>query len=203
MLFDHTALMFLSESSPLHGFMRGFGRLAFPIFCFLLTEGFVHTKNRTKYGINLFIFALISEIPYNLLNYGSITASEGMNVFFTLLFGYLGLCATEHFEDRRDKLLLSLVGLLILSVIANADYGCNGYGFILLLYVLRENKLLQAVIGSCILSSSWVAGLAFIPINLYNGERGFIKGKAAKYAFYAIYPVHMLILYLIKVSLGA
>ncbi len=214
MLIDHTAMALLKDSNILlfsflgHKFflydiMRDIGRLAFPIFVFLLTEGFLHTKNRTKYGLNLFVFALISEIPWNLLHQGTVIGLGSMNVFFTLLFGYLGIWAMEYFKDRKDRMLFSLLGLLILSVIVDADYGCNGYGFILLLYVLRENKILQAVIGSCFLNSRWIAGFSFIPINLYNGERGFIKGKAAKYAFYAIYPVHMLILYWIKVSLGA
>ena len=208
MLIDHTALALLSDSSisisiaghtpSLYYVMRCIGRIAFPIFCFLLTEGFIHTKNRAKYGINLFAFALISEIPWNLMHQGTVIMAGSLNVFFTLLFGYLGLCAIEYFADRRGMLALSLLGLLLVSILAGADYGCSGYGFILMMYVLKENKLMQAVIGSCFLGSTWKAGLAFIPINLYNGERGFIKGKAAKYAFYAIYPVHMLILYYIS-----
>ena len=209
MLIDHTAFAIFGGSSILlfsfmgHRFflydtMRNIGRIAFPIFCFLLTEGFLHTKNRVKYGINLFAFAIISEIPWNLLHQGTVIATGSLNVFFTLTLGYLGLCAIEYFADRRGMLALSLLGLLLVSVVAGADYGCSGYGFILMMYILRENKLMQAIIGSCFLSSRWKAGLAFIPINLYNGERGFIKGKAAKYAFYAIYPVHMLILYFIR-----
>ena len=82
-----------------------------------------------------------------------------------------------------------------------ADYGCSGFAFILLLYVLREKKLEQAVIGSGVLSSRWIAGLAFIPINMYNGRRGFIRGKFAKYLFYAIYPIHMLLFYFLKYHL--
>ena len=73
-----------------------------------------------------------------------------------------------------------------------------GFGFILLLYCFRNHKILQAVLGCCFLSSRWIGGLAFIPINLYNGKRGFIRGRFLKYAFYAAYPLHIFIIYLIK-----
>jgi hypothetical protein len=82
-----------------------------------------------------------------------------------------------------------------------ADYGFRGVGFILLLYVLRSQPLLRAVLGTCTLSGGWVAGLAFLPIGMYNEERGFIRGRLAKYAFYAIYPLHLLAIYLIRLLL--
>ena len=177
--------------------MRACGRIAFPLFAFLLVEGFIHTRNRFKYGRNLLIFALISEIPWNLVNSG-IWHYTSQNVFFTLFLGYLGLCAIVRFKGDNKRLLCSLLGLLAASVLFRADYGCSGFGFILLLYVLRDNKILQAIIGSCVLSSRWIAGLAFIPINMYNGERGFVKGAVAKYFFYVFYPAHLLILYFLR-----
>lgn len=177
-------------------FLRLVGRIAFPIFAFLIVEGFVHTRNRKRYGWNLAIFALISELPWNLVHTGT-WHYWGQNVFFTLLLGYLGLCALEAFREQKGKLLAALLGLLVGSIVLRADYGCSGYGFILLLYVLRENKILQAIIGSCVLGSRWIAGLAFIPINMYNGERGFVKGPVAKYAFYLFYPLHLLVIYLL------
>ena len=116
-------------------------------------------------------------------------------MFFTLFLGYLGLCAIEHFKDDKINLLWSLLGLLVFSILLRADYGCSGYGFILLLYVLKDNKILQAIIGSCVLGGRWIAGLAFIPINLYNCKRGFIQGPVAKYLFYLFDPVHLLVIY--------
>jgi hypothetical protein len=80
----------------------------------------------------------------------------------------------------------------------NADFGYKGFGFIILLYALRHTKVVQAILGCCLLPSDWLGGLAFIPINMYNGKRGFIQGKWGKYFFYAFYPVHLFILYLIK-----
>lgn len=177
--------------------LRCIGRIAFPIFAFLIVEGFQHTSNRRKYGLSLFVFALISELPWNYIHSGT-WHYHSQNVLFTLLLGFLGLCALERFRHDGRRLAASLIGLLVVSVLLRCDYGCSGYGMILLLYVLRRQRLLQAVIGSCVLSSRWIAGLAFIPINMYNGERGFIRGPFAKYIFYAFYPVHLIIIYWIR-----
>ena len=110
--------------------MHAIGRVAFPLFAFLLVEGFVHTRSRFRYGRNLLIFALLSEIPWNLVHSGT-WHYPSQNVFFTLFLGYLGLGAIEHFKDNKKSLLWSLLGLLVLSLLLHADYGCSGYGFIL------------------------------------------------------------------------
>ncbi len=198
MIIDHTAYVLLSKGTRIYVVMRAVGRLAFPIYCFLIAEGFLHTRDRKKYGIRLFLFALISELPWNLMNRGTLLY-EKQNVFFTLLLGYLGLCAVEYFKARPRYRLCALTVLFLTAVFLKADYGAAGYGLILLLYVLRDQKILQAGLGSCFLSGSWKAALAFIPINLYNGERGFVRSAWMKYAFYVIYPLHMLILAIIRV----
>lgn len=177
--------------------MRMVGRIALPLFAFLIVEGFIHTRNRRRYGINLAVFAVLSEIPWNLVHCDRVFFPL-QNVFFTLLLGYLGLCAIESFKNRKGAMAGALLGLLAVSVLLRADYGCFGYGFILLLYALREHKLLQAVIGCCVLPSRWIGGLAFIPINMYNGERGFVKGPVWKYAFYLFYPLHLLAIWWLR-----
>jgi len=194
------APLFSIGSRPISAYvlMRMFGRIAFPIFAFLLVEGFIHTSSRKRYGIRLLVFALISEIPWNLVHSGTLLY-PGQNVFFTLFIGYLGLCAIERFTGA--KLAWSLIGLLAASVLLKVDYGCSGYGFILLLYALRKQELLRAIIGCCVLGSRWIAGTAFIPIAMYNGERGFIKGKAGKYFFYLFYPLHLLVIYFLRQQL--
>ena len=174
--------------------MRCVGRIAFPIFAFLITEGFVHTRSRLRYGINLAAFALISEIPWNLVHSGTLLW-RSQNVFFTLLLGYLGLCALERFRDDARRLALALFGLLAATYLVRADYGCVGYAFILMLYILREQPLFRAVLGSCMLPGRVVAGLAFIPLSMYDGERGFIRGPVGKYCFYAFYPLHLLLIW--------
>ena len=199
-IFSKTLFSIGAKSYSAYSIMRWIGRLAFPIYCFLLVEGFLHTKDRKKYALRLFIFALISEIPFNLANRMKLTYS-GQNVFFTLCLRCLGMMCVEYFRSDRPKMLFSLIALLAVSLLLKADYGITGFCFIMMMYALREQKILQAVVGCGILSSTWIAGLAFIPINLYNGERGFIKGRALQYCYYAIYPVHFLILYLIKRSM--
>ena len=176
--------------------MRTIGRLAFPIFAFLLVEGFVHTRNRRRYGLSLLLFAFISELPWNLVHAGT-WHYYSQNVLFTLFLGFLGLCALERYQADRRRQAFALIGLLVASVLLRCDYGCSGYGFVLLLYVLRQRPLLRAVIGSCVLGSRWIAGLAFIPISMYNGKRGFIQGPVAKYLFYVFYPLHLFIIYLL------
>ena len=211
MLIDHLAAYFWYYDSQftqtlfavghkqisIYFLLRFVGRISFPIFAFLLVEGFLHTHNRWKYGRNLMLFAILSELPWNFVHSGT-WLYPGQNVLFTLFLGFLGMCAIERFRDDRVRQALSLIGLLILSVVLRADYGCSGFGFILLLYVLRRKRLLQAVIGSCVLGSRWMAGLAFIPINMYNGQRGFIQGPIAKYIFYIFYPLHLSIIFLMQ-----
>ena len=197
MIIDHTAYVLLTKGTHVYIVMRAVGRLAFPLYCFLITEGFLHTRDRKRYGLRLFLFALISELPWNLMNKGTLLY-EKQNVFFTLLLGYLGLCALEYFRERPGYRLCALMTLFLAAVFLKADYGAAGYGLILLLYVLRDQKILQAALGSCFLSGSWKAALAFIPINLYNGERGFVRSAWLKYAFYVIYPLHMLFLAIMR-----
>lgn len=211
MLTDHLALFLWKDSSwcrtvlfvignkeiTAYMLFRMFGRIAFPLFAFLLVEGFLHTRDRRRYGVRLLLFALISEIPWNLI-WGGRPFCPTRNVFFTLLLGYLALCALEGYKNNIRSLFASLMGLLVISVVLRADFGSAGFGFIMLLYVLRTRPVIRAVIGSCVLGSRWVAGLAFIPIALYSGERGFVKGPVFKYLFYLFYPLHLLILYLIR-----
>ena len=209
MLIDHVAHALLHGSNmtfsiagtsiKLYDIMRKIGRLAFPIYCFLLVEGFLHTRDRKRYAIRLLVFAVISEIPWNLEHAGTILYA-GQNVFFTLFIGLMGIWCLDCIEEKPLQMGGGLVVLYFAALFLKVDYGVTGYGFILMMYLLRNRRLIQAVLGSCILSSTWAAGLAFIPINLYNGERGYIKSKILKYAFYAIYPIHLLLLYYIKLK---
>ena len=127
--------------------------------------------------MNLLGFALISEIPFNLVHVNRFFWPV-QNVFFTLFLGYLGMCAAEYFWENRLLQCLSLLLLLLVSVYLHADYGWKGYIFILIMYFLRNERSAQAIIGSCWLHYEWKACFAFLFINLYNGERGFIRGKS-------------------------
>lgn len=194
-----TLFMIGNKAVSLRMIMHYTGRMAFPLFAFLITEGFTHTHDRKKYGINLLIFALISEIPWNLVHTGELFYSR-QNVFFTLLIGYMGLCAIDLYKNDYKKSIITLACLLGVSLVLRADYTCFGFGFILLLYLLKD-RYLMGILGCCMLPSRWIGGLAFIPILMYNGQRGFAKAKWTKYAFYIFYPLHLLALYLIRTYL--
>lgn len=179
---------------------RTIGRLAFPLYCFLLSEGFAHTRNHKKYILNLFIFAILSEIPWNFAHTGTLFYDR-QNIFFTLLLGYLALYFIENLKTRPLMQIVSVVGLLGLSLIIRADYGNMGFIAVITMHLLRQNPLPRAIIFPCLLSSRFRAALAFIPIAFYNGKRGFIRGRVGKYICYAFYPIHILILALIRIFL--
>ncbi len=99
--------------------MRLIGRLGFPIFCFLLVEGFHKTRNRRKYALRLGMFALISEIPFDLAFHGQVLETGYQNVFFTLLIGILLLCAYVAIDSLTDKTQKGVdIGLALAAIIA-------------------------------------------------------------------------------------
>lgn len=178
-----------------------FGRLAFPLFAFLAVEGFIHTRDFRKYSLNLLLFALLSVIPWHLIRYGCMFSLRSQNVLFTLLLGIISLDAVRQWENgeiNAFRLLFSLLTLLITADLLHTDYGARGIAFMLTIYILRHKQALQATIGWCLLPFRWVSAIAFIPMNMYNGRRGFIRGAVSKYAFYAFYPLHLLVLYYLQ-----
>lgn len=174
---------------------RFIGRFAFPIFCFLLIEGFIHTSNRKKYAIRLGIFAVLSELPFNLAVDNQLFSLEHQNVFFTLLIGLLTIWAMEYLE-RIQPIFMWLIAALGcgLAYVIQCDYDYQGILLIVILYLFRHYKLLQAAAGALSLYWEWPAMLSFIPILMYNGK----KGWNMKYFTYAFYPAHLLILYIIS-----
>ena len=185
--------------------MRMIGRVAFPIFCFLLVEGFLRTRDVKKYAIRLGAFALISEIPFNLALTSKVMEFQYQNVYFTLLIGLLTMLAFDKIDKtewiKPAKLLLCVVALATGAVLAEflrTDYGAKGVVCILVLYIFRNQKLLQIIAGCVSFLWETTAPFAFIPIAFYNGKRGL----QLKYIFYLFYPLHLLILYLICVALG-
>ena len=194
MLIDHIAYYYGCDNPYLYELMRTVGRIAFPTFAFLLAEGFVHTRNRQKYLINLFAFALLSEIPWMLLNHDG-----SHNVIFTLLAGILGLHVIENSKSHWvTAICITLIGLA--TILADTDYSWRGFGLVLIFYMFRGRPELQTLFGIPLMYEYGIMGVlvAFSVIWLYNGERGFIQGKAWKYAFYAFYPVHLMMIYFLR-----
>ena len=176
--------------------MQMFGRFAFPIFVFLLVEGFEKTRNRRRYGISLLVLALLSEIPFNLMNGGTLLFTK-QNVMFTLLLGYLAMWSLEYFKNRPFVSLVLLLVMFLISRYMQADYKTAGFIFIILMYGLRKERIVQTVACPVLLQMKLMVFLSLLMTCLYNGKRGFIKTPFLKYCFYAFYPVHMLVIYFI------
>lgn len=180
---------------------REIGRIAFPIFCFLLIEGFFHTRDIRKYLARLFVMALISEHAFNLLYSGQHLELEGQNIFFTLFIGLLTVWAIDRVQKIEGMpreaaasftIAITLVGCLAAHFL-KTDYSYNGVLSIVVLYLLHSNRILTCLGGA--ISFVWEpwAIPAFIPIFLYNGKRGL----KAKYIFYLFYPIHIYLIYFI------
>ena len=181
--------------------MMGFriiGRLAFPIYCFLLVEGAVHTHDMKKYILRMGIFALISEVPFDLAFYHRLVYTEHQNVFFTLGLGLLAIWFLEHLDipDVLYKLLVIIAAGLIAEFF-NTDYGFTGIAVICIFYYLRGQPQLKYPIAAILLAAMGgvevYAVLALIPILLYNGQRG-RQTKVMQYGFYIFYPTHLLLI---------
>jgi hypothetical protein len=207
MLIDHIGYVFIPSNTTLYWISRGIGRLAFPIFIFLIVEGFYHTRDIKKYLTRMGIFAIISEIPFDLAFYGKLIANRHQNVFFTLFLGLLLITLMDMVEKKFPKqaftsniidALLTIVFCVIASFL-KTDYGFGGILLIVTFYLFRGSKIVITL--SVLFISTTIFGsinvlevLSMIPIAFYNGK----KGKSAKYFFYVFYPAHLLILYLIN-----
>lgn len=191
-----------------YNIMRDIGRVAFPIYCFLLVEGFMYTKNRKKYAGRLLLFAFISEIPFDLLFRGSLMDFSYQNVFFTLFFGMLAMMGMDWAVKREKPLAVKVLlasasaGICMLAAkLMLTDYAELGVLCIIIMFLLRNIRELQIAAGSCsflFFLNETAAPYAFISIAMYNGKRGW----KMKYFFYLFYPVHLLLLYLLCRALG-
>lgn len=219
MLVDHTAAAllykcYLKPRAPVfrgtpdyylyrfYKILRGFGRLAFPIFCFFLVEGFIYTHSRLNYVIRLVLFGILSEPCFDLALKTGFPYPSHNNVMFEMAAGVLMLWifeAADRLPVRPAELRLAIRFALTAPFIVAAaklhlDYGFKGLLLILLLYVLRADRVSQCMAGAIFISLwEWPAVFAFAPLVLYNGRRG----KQHKYFFYAFYPGHLFILWLI------
>lgn len=184
----------LSPPSATYLTMRLIGRIAFPIFCFLLVEGFVHTRDVKRYALRLGVFALVSEIPFDLAFADRVLEFGYQNVYFTLLIGLVTIAAADRFAQDDLKRYLPLVIGAVTAQLLTTDYSAFGVIFIFLFYQYHGNDKLRNIVTGIACAWEVTAPLALIPIQLYNGERGW----KLKYIFYAFYPGHLLLLYFIK-----
>lgn len=194
----------------LYDILRAMGRPAFPIFCFLLVEGFFHTRDIRHYLGRLLVFGLISELPFDHALFGHLTW-QYQNVYFTLFLGLLAvwslsLIMEEGWRERpwTGQLLRVLCCAAVSAAamgaaeILKTDYGWTGVALILLLYLFRRRVWLRDLsAGLVLLTAGWiemVGWIAFPLLHLYKDRRG----PQPKYFFYAFYPAHLALLWLLR-----
>ena len=193
MLIDHMGAVLF----PQHEWMRLVGRLAFPIFAYLLVEGIFYTKDMKKYMLRLGAFALISEVPFDLAFFGTPLEFSHQNVFFTLFLGVFMFWLMLR-TPVRWKHYLILCAVVIVADLLYTDYGSWGILMMVAFYELRDRKWMKlamvAFINVCLMGYSQVyAAFAMIPVAFHNRQ----LGPKMKMFFYVFYPAHLIILYLI------
>ncbi|MEG1140441.1 MAG: TraX family protein [Lachnospiraceae bacterium] len=183
------------------------GRIAFPLFCFLLVEGFLHTHNMKKYVFQLAIFAIISEPIYDIANSGKLFSVTQQNVLFTLLLGVVTLILIKKCKENIPSTIVITAISCLLSYILKLDGWYYGILLMVVIYIFHDKNMIKYILAALImflcgldfsikavLDPYLIAGVVSLAIaSFYNGERG-IK---LKYFFYAFYPLHLLFLYIL------
>ena len=205
MLIDHFAHVFDGRLVfALVPLMRTIGRLAFPIFVYFVGEGFRRTSNVEKYLIRLGLFALISEIPYDLAVSGVWFDFSRQNIFFTLFLGLFAAYVYSEYINNYVKLFIILPLPFIAAGLLNVDYGLIGTALVFSCAIIerRSYRLIILLAGGLMLYmpmrsdiavfmlylTGYCAALALLA--LYNGK----QGPRMKWLFYCFYPLHLLAL---------
>ena len=174
------------------------GRVSFPLFAFLIGEGFRYTKDRKKYFYRIFLYALVLQIP-DLL---SIEKYDG-NIFFTLSFGILSLLILNNTKLNKFIKIILVTIIVVSAEMLTLDYGSYGVMIIIIFYLFRENNIMTAFSFTAVnilwisffqMSATQLYSIFVLPlIFLYNGK----EGKKMKLFFYLYYPLHLIVLYLL------
>lgn len=179
------------------------GRIAFPLFSFFIVEGFFRTHDKKKYFLNLLIFAFISEIPYDMFSSKVILEFRLNNVLFSLALSLITIWILDVFRNRYEKnlgkawIFFSIPLLTIMYFVSNfvsGDYDFHAIMTAFVFYILYDRPLAGAICAYLTIVSEVWSILGFGLTVLYNGERG-IQNKIFNYLFY---PVHLLILGLMR-----
>lgn len=179
------------------------GRIAFPLFSFFIVEGFFRTHDKKKYFLNLLIFAFISEISYDMFSSKVILEFRLNNVLFSLALSLITIWILDVFRNRYEKnlgkawIFFSIPLLTIMYFVSNfvsGDYDFHAIMTAFVFYILYDRPLAGAICAYLTIVSEVWSILGFGLTVLYNGERG-IQNKIFNYLFY---PVHLLILGLMR-----
>lgn len=191
------------------------GRIAFPIFAFLISEGFVHTHSRPKYMLRMLVFAIVSQIPFYLFAHNIAHSKANFNVMFTFETALIGLYLIDFLKKYNgfpqildySIMIIGLVIILLFTYFIHPDYSWYGVLTVWIFYVFKKSKILTSL-SYVLLNYIYYFSLGYgqeykmlfatiIPLLLilfYNGK----QGKKLKYFFYVFYPLHFIILYAIN-----
>ncbi|MBQ7785383.1 MAG: hypothetical protein IJ381_04455 [Clostridia bacterium] len=206
MMIDHAGLALFPDV----GLFRCIGRLAFPIYCFLLVQGYLHTHDLSAYGRRLLLLAILSEIPFDLLIFGRFASPIEQNVLFSLLFALMALYCTDALKEKPLHAGAAILALCMCAMAANVSFGWLSIALCLGMRCAGNSKsrLMLNTCGALALytlslrfsgvTQSWVlvslcAMAAIIPLLLYNGKQGF-RHPLLTFLFYLAYPLHLIAL---------
>lgn len=203
MITDHYGAVFQSSDIT----YRLVGRLAFPIYAFLIVEGFIHTRDIKRYGRRLLIFAFISELPFDYAFFGGLNWTH-QNIFFTLFLGLITLYFLDRGKEKSfSNKYLTITGLGFLSSLLMFDYGIIGIVYISAFYLTRgldKNKKFLTLAAVMFLTNLLMSNslqqyslLALVTLYFYNGKLG-VKNKIVQILFYLLYPIHLMVFAILR-----
>lgn len=177
------------------------GRIAFPIFVFFIVEGFFKTRNRKKYLLALLVFGLISEVPFDMFTSRTFFDPNWNNMMFTLALCLVTIWLVDILKTKINKRLLwYIVSIIIVAIFAfmamqlSLDYDYHAIVVAYLFYIFYDRPILGAGLGYLSIIKELYSFLGFAMTLTYNGERG----RQYKWFNYLFYPVHILILGLLR-----
>ena len=213
MFFDHLFSVFIPFGTPLWVMLRIPGRIVMPIMCYMIAIGFSYTSNLKKYGVRLLLFAMISHFPYDFY------FKENIWLKTSAMWGlFLGLAALAVVKKTNWHIALKIAAVVLLCIMAwPADWKYVSVLWILffgLFHGRRDLQLLSfALVGifGHIIPRILMNGLPYVYeigifiavplLLLYNGKQG-KKSSFTKWGFYLFYPLHLILLYIIRIILG-
>ena len=201
MLADHLCLILFPDAAFTPYIRETIGRIAFPLFAYLICEGFIHTRSRTRYFITVAILAVVSEPLYDMAFSGVWLEFNNQNTVFTLLFGLFMIMLMDKFSMNYSVQIMLIAIFGTAAYFIRIDYSFWGIICIGAYYVMKKMPPCLAA-GVAVTSltvgyNSFGAYLALIPLFFYDKSRGTMP-PALKYAFYVFYPAHLAVLWGIK-----
>ena len=225
MLLNHISTVFMQPGHLLSELFLDIGYFTAITMCYFLVEGYRYTRSKKRYALRLGIFALLSEIPYCLaMTEGGILEFCGMNMLFTLLLCFCVLLVLDKVQNRAFKVLL-IAGLTALSLFSDwallapvftllfawstgskgkteAAFGLSALLFGLMSYAGGIGRFSAGV--NLLYAAGCMAGIllaGIVIVFFYNGKRAERGRNFSKWFFYLFYPVHLLVLGIIRIAL--